>query len=247
MKGLWIVGALCTICLVEFVTGAERCSVHDEAICGRNGRQRRLCDRRRDQYNHKTLNVGKQPHGIAATTDGRWVWIATEGDGKIHRIDAVHDLVTDNFDLGPYQQEMEITNDGRMLYTGRFMDGCYDVFDTIKKKVVAHLPVDGSPHNVVKAAKDDRFMYLAPMNLSPTGGDSDVAAKFAIARGILRDCDGKPKIGLCHERQDLCSRHAGNKDCRNNSCRQCASSNCGERRRQTTLRGRRWPPWISRD
>jgi YVTN family beta-propeller protein len=141
----------------------------------------------------KTLVVGKQPHGIAATTDGRWVWIATEGDGKIHKIDAVHDVVTADFSLGPYQQEMEITNDGHLLYTGRFMDGCYDVFDTVKEKVVAHLAVDGSPHNVVKAAKDDRYMYLAPMNLSPTGGDSAVAAKFAIARGILRDCDGKPK------------------------------------------------------
>jgi YVTN family beta-propeller protein len=142
----------------------------------------------------KTLKVGRQPHGIAATTDGRWVWIATEGDGKIHKIDAVHDIVTADFALGPYQQEMEVTNDGRLLYTGRFMDGCYDVFDTVKEKVVGHLAVDGSPHNVVKAAKDDRFMFLAPMNLSPTGGDSDVAAKFAIARGILRDCDGKPKL-----------------------------------------------------
>src|SRR5690349_10605465 len=134
----------------------------------------------------KTLNVGKQPHGIAATNDGRWVWIATEGDGKIHKIDAVHDNVVEIDELGPYQQEMEITNDGRLLYTGRFMDGCYDVFDTKKGKVVAHLPVDGSPHNVVKAANDSRFMYLAPMNLSPTGADSAVAAKYAIARGVMR-------------------------------------------------------------
>jgi YVTN family beta-propeller protein len=104
----------------------------------------------------KTLTVGKSPHGIAATTDGHWVWIATEGDGGIHKIDAVHDAITDNFVLGPYQQEMEISNDGRLLYTGRFMDGCYDVFDTTKNKVVAHIAVDGSPHNVVKAAKDDR-------------------------------------------------------------------------------------------
>jgi len=141
----------------------------------------------------KTLNVGKQPHGIAATTDGRWVWIATEGDGKIHKLDAVHDVVSESYELGPYQQEMEITNDGRLLYTGRFMDGCYDVFDTSTKKVVARLSVDGSPHNVVKAANDERFMYLAPMNLSPTGADSAVAAKYAIARGVLHDCDGKPK------------------------------------------------------
>ena len=136
----------------------------------------------------KTLHVGKSPHGIAATTDGRWVWIATEGDGKIHKIDAVRDVETASFELGPYQQEMEVTNDGRLLYTGRFMDGCYDVFDTVGQKVVAHIPVDGNPHNVVKAANDDRYMYLSPMSIDP-----ETAAKAAIAHGTLRDCDGKPK------------------------------------------------------
>ena len=136
----------------------------------------------------KTLEVGKSPHGIAATTDGRWLWIATEGDGKLHKIDAIHDVETASFDLGPYQQEIEITNDGRLVYTGRFMDGCYDVFDTVKQSVVARIPVDGNPHNVVKAANDDRYMYLSPMSIDP-----ETAAKSAIKRGILRDCAGKPK------------------------------------------------------
>jgi YVTN family beta-propeller protein len=136
----------------------------------------------------KTLHVGKSPHGIAITKDGRWLWIATEGDGKIHKIDAVRDVETASFDLGPYQQEMEITDDGRLLYTGRFMDGCYDVFDTVKEKVVARIPVDGNPHNVVKAANDSRWMFLSPMSIEP-----DTAAKAAIAKGTLRDCEAKPK------------------------------------------------------
>ena len=193
MNGARFIGALCAICL----SGSQPCwsaapTTMKLYVAGTGGNEVYVIDVSTNTLT-KTLTVGKQPHGIAATTDGRWVWIATEGDGKIHKIDAVHDVVTDNYELGPYQQEMEITNDGRRLYTGRFMDGCYDVFDTIKGKVIAHLPVDGSPHNVVKAANDDRFMYLAPMNLSPTGADSAVAAKYAIARGILRDCDGKLK------------------------------------------------------
>jgi YVTN family beta-propeller protein len=193
VKARWFIGALCTICLSSLSPALSAApSTMKLYVAGTGGSEVYVIDVATNTIT-ATLNVGKQPHGIAATSDGRWVWIATEGDGKIHKIDAVRDLVTDTFELGPFQQEMEITNDGRMLYTGRFMDGCYDVFDTIKKKLVAHLPVDGSPHNVVKAARDDRFMYLAPMNLSPTGGDSDVAAKFAIARGILRDCDGKLK------------------------------------------------------
>jgi YVTN family beta-propeller protein len=193
LKRVWLLGALCIVNLVgpSLALSATPTSMK-LYVAGTGGSDVYVVDVATNTV-IKTLNVGKQPHGIAATPDGRWVWIATEGDGKIHKIDAVHDIVAATYALGPYQQEMEITDNGRMLYTGRFMDGCYDVFDTVKEKVIAHLPVDGSPHNVVKAAKDDRFMYLAPMNLSPTGGDSDVAAKYAIARGVLRDCDGKPK------------------------------------------------------
>jgi len=192
MRWAWIMAAVCTACLCSSPTSSSAPVTVKLYVAATGGSEVYVIDVDTNAI-IKTLNVGKQPHGIAATTDGRWVWIATEGDGKIHKIDAVHDVVTANFDLGPYQQEMEITNDGRLLYTGRFMDGCYDVFDTKKGKVVAHLPVDGSPHNVVKAANDSRFMYLAPMNLSPTGADSAVAAKYAISRGVLRDCDGKPK------------------------------------------------------
>ena len=193
MKHRWFIATLCVLGLsastAAFCVTPAKMKLY---VAATGGKEVYVIDVATNTVS-KTLTVGSKPHGLAVTSDGRWVWVATEGDGAIHKIDAVHDVVADNYELGPYQQEMEITNDGRLLYTGRFMDGCYDVFDTIKGKVVAHLPVDGSPHNVVKAANDDRFMYLAPMNLSPTGADSAVAAKYAIAHGVLRDCDGKLK------------------------------------------------------
>ena len=186
MKFTRLSGALCGLLLAGGSTASEA-SITKLYVAATGGSEVYVIDVATNAI-IKTLGVGKSPHGIAATVDGRWVWVATEGDGKIHKIDAVRDVETASFELGPYQQEMEITNDGRLLYTGRFMDGCYDVFDTVKEKVVARIPVDGNPHNVVKAAKDDRYMYLSPMSIDPA-----TVAKAAIAKGKLRDCEGKAK------------------------------------------------------
>jgi YVTN family beta-propeller protein len=109
-----------------------------------------------------SLTVGKSPHGLALSDDGRWAWVAVEGG--IVKVDATHRLVVKTYPLGDLQQELEITKDGRFLYTGRLADGCYEVFDTVQEKVVAGMAVDGYPHNVVRAAGDDRFMYAAPLS-----------------------------------------------------------------------------------
>ena len=186
MKRAWFLAALCVLSLAASARAAGGSS-QKLYVAATGGSEVYVIDVATNAI-IKVLHPGKSPHGIAATTDGRWVWIATEGDGKIHKIDAVRDVETASFELGPYQQEIEITNDGRLLYTGRFMDGCYDVFDTVKEKVVARIPVDGNPHNVVKAANDDRYMYLSPMSIDP-----DTAAKAAIEHGTLRDCEGRPK------------------------------------------------------
>jgi YVTN family beta-propeller protein len=112
-----------------------------------------------------TLTVGKDPHGLALTENGRWVWVAI--DGGIVKVDAVQQKVVASFPLGDLQQELEITKDGRFLYTGKIGDGCYEVFDTVQQKVIAGMPVDGHPHNIVRAANDDRYMYGAPLSLPP--------------------------------------------------------------------------------
>lgn len=109
------------------------------------------------------LTVGQTPHGLALSDDGRWVWVAVEGG--VVKVDAVHRRVVKTYPLGDLQQELELTRDGRYLYTGRLADGCYEVFDTLQEKVVAGIPVSGYPHNVVRAANDDRYMYAAPLSL----------------------------------------------------------------------------------
>src|SRR5258708_37076307 len=71
------------------------------------------------------LTVGRAPHGLALSEDGHWAWVAI--DGGIVKVDALRRMVVKTYPLGDLQQELEITKDGRYLYTGRLADGCYEV------------------------------------------------------------------------------------------------------------------------
>jgi DNA-binding beta-propeller fold protein YncE len=128
-----------------------------------------------------SVTVGKTPHGLALSDDGRWAWVAI--DGGIVKVDALRRTVAKTYPLGDLQQELELTRDGRYLYTGRLADGCYEVFDTVQEKVVAGMPVGGYPHNVVRAANDDRFMYAAALS------NAAVPAPPPMTKAARSSCD----------------------------------------------------------
>ena len=62
--------------------------------------------------------------------------------------------------FGKRPNEIDVTSDGRYIYLPAGGDCRYEVFDTVKEKIVAKIPVTGFPHNVV-VSPDDRFMYLS--------------------------------------------------------------------------------------
>jgi YVTN family beta-propeller protein len=139
----------------------------------------------------KTLHLGKGsfPHGFAAPDGGRILWIAAEDHGSIVKLDTQKDEVLATYKLGREVHELEITADGRLLYAPMFNDHCYFVFDTEKAQVIAKLPVNGTPHNVVRAGGDSRYMYLSPMHSTV-----ETMKRSSERKGhAYLDCDGKPK------------------------------------------------------
>ena len=90
-----------------------------------------------------SVKVGPLPHGIAAPR-------------------SVNDEVVKQYHMfGKRPNEIDVTADGRYVYVPALGDGVYEVFDTVKEKIVARIPTDGLPHNVV-ASPDDKYMYLSP-------------------------------------------------------------------------------------
>src|SRR5437867_3793435 len=122
----------------------------------------------------RTIQVGKDPHGIAAPTSQDVLYIATEGDQSVEVIDPARDVVTARYPIfGKRPNEIEVTPDGRYLYVPCLGAGEYQVFDTREKRIVARLKTDGFPHNTV-VSPDGRWMFLSPYD---RGGTSEESAR----------------------------------------------------------------------
>ena len=110
----------------------------------------------------RTVKVGKEPHGLASPSAQDVLYVANEAENSLTTVDTRTDEVKDKFmGLGKRPNEIEVTPDGRFVYIPVVADGKYEVFDTLKKSIIARLDTDGMPHNVM-GSPDGRWMYLAP-------------------------------------------------------------------------------------
>ena len=69
--------------------------------------------------------------------------------------------------IGRRPNENDVTSDGRLVYLPIFGEGIYQVFDAEKEAIIAEIPTDGFPHNVV-ISPDDKYAYLSPMDRGTT-------------------------------------------------------------------------------
>ncbi len=122
-----------------------------------------------------TLIVGEEPHGVASPDSQKLLYVTIEGTDKLVVVDTQQDKVVKEYDfIGTRPNEHDITSDGRIVYLPILGDGIYQVFDTEKEAVIAEIPTDGFPHNVV-FSPDDKYAYLSPMDrgfMSAKGAES---------------------------------------------------------------------------
>lgn len=146
----------------------------------------------------QTIVTDGNPHGFAATNDGKYIWAAvgfiTPGKTAVIKIDTATGEILESHSI-PGVDDLELVNADRHLYIPGFGTGCYFVFDTVDRKVVARIETDGLPHNVVAPANDSRFVYLSPM-----GGTVEEVNRFASRMGGLKDCDGNPKRAVGNDK-----------------------------------------------
>jgi len=111
------------------------------------------------------LEVGPQPHGIAAPDDGRVVYVSVEANGKaageLLWIDPTRLAIDHRLPVGPEPHALATTPDGKWVYVP-CRDGNYWVVDANARRVVRKIHTGGRPHNT-QASRDGRFMYLSPM------------------------------------------------------------------------------------
>ena len=126
----------------------------------------------------KTIEVGDRPHGIAAPRSQDRLYVAVEFENALAVIDPVTDTLIEKYRMfGNRPNEIDVTSDGRFVYLPILGHGVYEVFDTIEETIVARIPTNGFPHNVV-ISPDDRFAYLSPMDRGNTPVEAIAKAGF---------------------------------------------------------------------
>lgn len=113
----------------------------------------------------KRLEVGPNPHGVAAPDDASVVYIAIEHfkapAGELLWVNPRTYEITHRLKVGPEPNQIACTPDGRWIYIP-CKDGNYWVVDGRKKQVVTKIQTGGRPHNT-QASRNGKRMYLSPM------------------------------------------------------------------------------------
>jgi YVTN family beta-propeller protein len=114
----------------------------------------------------KKMTTGKHPHGVASPKSQDVLYIASETEGTVTKLDTVRDEIIEVYGgWGTEPQESDITPDGRFLYQPSYA-GYWNVFDTQKKEVVAYIHTLGIGHNTL-IDPQGRFAYLFPIKGGP--------------------------------------------------------------------------------
>lgn len=110
------------------------------------------------------IEVGPEPHGLAATAGGDRIFITvenTKGDrGELLWFDPFSDTVTRRLAVGPRPNQLAVTPDGSIAYVP-CDDATWWVVDTVKAEVLTRIATGGRPHNTL-CSPDGRRMYLGP-------------------------------------------------------------------------------------
>jgi YVTN family beta-propeller protein len=114
----------------------------------------------------KKMTTGKHPHGVASPKSQDVLYIASETEGTVTKLDTVNDEILEVYGgWGTEPQESDITPDGRFLYQPSYA-GYWNVFDTQKKEIVAYIHTLGIGHNTL-IDPDGHYAYLFPIKGGP--------------------------------------------------------------------------------
>lgn len=132
------------------------------------------------------LVVGPEPHGLAATADGRTVFTTIEANGQRHgdvaRIDATTFKVVSRSPICREPHALAATPDARWLYVP-CRDGRYWVVDGHTGTVIKQIETGGRPHNT-QISSDGRWAFLSPMGGTHGAFVVDIAAGHQVTGRI---------------------------------------------------------------
>ena len=131
-----------------------------------------------------SIPVGRGPHNVQVSPDGKWVWVTNNGDpakasetmptekmpkaehgamvgaGAVWVIDAATDAVVAKVPVGKHPAHVVVASDGRAAYITNGGDNTVSVVDTASQRVIGVIPVGASPHGL-RITPDGKQVWIA--------------------------------------------------------------------------------------
>ncbi len=108
------------------------------------------------------IKVSGQPHGIAASPDGKRFYVSSEGQDVLDVVDRATSGMLRRIPLGKRPNNLAITPDGKRVYICIRNESWVDVVDTAALEKVRSIPVGRNPHNVY-CTPDGKWMIATSM------------------------------------------------------------------------------------
>jgi YVTN family beta-propeller protein len=108
----------------------------------------------------REIKTGAQPHGAAASADGRWVFTSVEGDNTLKIIDTATDKIVKTIPLSERPNQCAVTPDGRFAGVPIRGGDSVDIVDVTLGKIIKNLPVK-VPHNCYNAGNKDHLFVTS--------------------------------------------------------------------------------------
>lgn len=107
----------------------------------------------------RTIRLPSHPHGLYPSRDGRLLYISDRGAGKISVLDFATNRIVDTWTIpGGGSPDMGgVSADGSTLWLAGRFDGVVYGFRTRDGKLVAKIPVGGSPHGIAVWPQPGRY------------------------------------------------------------------------------------------
>ncbi|MFZ2498125.1 TIGR04279 domain-containing protein [Methanosarcina sp.] len=108
----------------------------------------------------KTVDVGRNPFGVAVSSDGTMVYVTNWGSNTVSVIDAFTNTVTATLKVGKRPYGVAVSPDGSKVYVTNELSNTVSVIDAITNTVTATVPAGSYPSGVV-FSPDGAKVYVA--------------------------------------------------------------------------------------
>ena len=123
----------------------------------------KLGDRERAAARRQGLGEFAFPAGIAATPDGKRLYVAENLTHKVAVVDLANRQVITKIAVGEYPYDCEISSDGSRVYVSNWGSRSVAVIDPANNQVINTIPVGDHP-NDLELTRDGKTLYVANAN-----------------------------------------------------------------------------------